>query len=113
MKINKRLEIGIKAIGVLKQKEAPTKTEDLSKAVDTSVKFLEQIMCDLSKAGIVYVKRGRGGGYIVNPDYKEITAFSIASALGDEFSIFLGGTPPSVSDKLNNEITEAFLRIKL
>lgn len=113
MRINKRTEVGIKAIGVLRTKGTPTKTKVLSDEISTTVSFLEQVMCELSKAGIVFVKRGKSGGYVINPDYQEITAYNVASALGQEFNIYLSGPPTNSTERLNYEITEAFLRTKI
>lgn len=107
MKLNKKLEIGINAVRVLKTKTDATKTADLAVEVGTTVNFLEQIMRNLKNAGIVDVKRGPGGGYMLNTS-KNVTAYDVAKAVGRDFgSLSFGSEEPA--DRLRKSIVDAFL----
>lgn len=112
MKLTRKLEIGINAVNVLKSKTGPTKVADMTTDVGTTVNFLEQIMRNLREAGIVSVKRGPGGGYILNKEVP-VTAMQVAEALksapvGNKMS--LDGTPVG---RLNKALAEAFLNTSI
>lgn len=105
MKLNKKVELGIKAVNALKTRETPTRTADLATEVGTTVSFLEQIMRNLRTAGVVTVKRGPGGGYTLDRT-KTVTAYTVAMAVGREL-----GTPStdnSSTGKLKNAILNAY-----
>lgn len=105
MKLNKKVELGIKAVNALKGRIAPTRTADIASQVGTTINFLEQIMRNLRAAGLVTVKRGPGGGYMLNED-KLITAYLVAEAVGRKLGApSTDGTP---NGRLKNAILEAF-----
>lgn len=64
------------------------KIKDISKRQDISVKYLEQIITTLSKAGYVRGERGPQGGYRLGMDPKDITAGMIVRLME-------GGTAPA------------------
>lgn len=64
------------------------KIKDISKRQDISVKYLEQIITSLSKAGYVKGERGPQGGYRLGMDAKDITAGMIVRLME-------GGTAPA------------------
>lgn len=105
MKLNKKVELGIKAVNALKNRQTPTRTADIASEVGTTVNFLEQIMRNLRSAGIVTVKRGPGGGYSLDTS-KTVTAYLVAQAVGREL-----GTPSAdgtSTGRLKNAILDAF-----
>lgn len=112
MKLTKKLEIGIQAMEVLKRKNGPTQTARLAEEVGTTVPFLEQVMKDLRKAGLVSTKKGPGGGYIFNAEKNPMSCFDVAQALGEDFELQILSTP-TLSEKLNNSILEAFLKTRI
>lgn len=112
MKLNKKVEIGINAVSALKRREGFASSKDIAAEVGTTVNFLEQIMRNLRQGGIVNVKRGPGGGYALNKE-NEVTAYSVAKAVGrfnDELD-----TPndPHPSAQLRNNILQAYQNVKL
>lgn len=111
MKLNKKLEIGISAVLVLKKHGGLMKITDLIKEVDTTEDFLKQIMMELRSGGVVTVKRGPGGGYSINEN-TELTAYSIAKAVG-RFPDNLKVGDTSLTAQLHNNIIEAFRNTKL
>ena len=109
MKLNKKLEIGINAVNILKTKTTATRTSDLALEIGTTVNFLEQIMRNLRTAGIVTVKRGPGGGYSLNREtFGNVTALDVANAVGRNISstTTTGGAPVG---RLNQAIVDAFV----
>jgi Rrf2 family protein len=106
MKLNKKLEIGINAVNVLKTREGSTRTTDLAGEIGTTVDFLKQVMRNLKQAGIVTVCRGPGGGYALNRENGPITALQVAKAVGRDFGAISFDQAPT--SRLSKAIVEAF-----
>lgn len=110
MKLTKNVEIGINALNALKSKTDYARVADLAVEVGTTIHFLEQIMRNLKNAGLVTVKRGPGGGYVLQKDAK-ITAYQVAQALGKDFgTLRLDEAPVS---RLHKSIVDAFLKTEI
>jgi Rrf2 family protein len=58
----------------------------VSKEEDISNKYLEQIISSFVKAGIIKGSRGKGGGYSIIKDPKNLTVYDIACSLGEDFT---------------------------
>ena len=56
---------------------APVSVKDISSRQDISVKYLEQVVSILSKAGLIRSFRGNAGGYKLNVDPENCTAGDI------------------------------------
>lgn len=112
MKLTRKLEIGINAVNVLKTKTGPTKVADMTTDVGTTVNFLEQIMRNLREAGIVSVKRGPGGGYILNKE-APVTAMQVARALKSEPVASDSAIDQSPVGRLNQALKLAFLNTSI
>lgn len=111
MRLNKKLEIGINAIGALKKRNGFVRTKDIAIEIGTTVSFLEQIMRNLLTSGIVKVKRGPGGGYSLNKE-SEITALSVARAVGT-FKDIAHEDNGSMALELCKNVVEAYRSTKL
>jgi len=107
MKLNKKLEVGINAVNMLKNREGPTRTSDLANTIDTTINFLEQVMRNLRQAGLVTVRRGPGGGYVLNRENGPITAWHVAKAVGRDFGTVSFDQAPT--SRLNKAIVDAFI----
>ncbi|HAQ28603.1 MAG TPA: Rrf2 family transcriptional regulator [Ruminococcaceae bacterium] len=59
------------------QSAAPVSVKDISSRQDISVKYLEQVVSILSKAGLIRSFRGNAGGYKLNVDPEKCTAGDI------------------------------------
>lgn len=106
MKLNKKVELGINAVNALKKYETPVRIQDIAVEVGTTVTFLAQIMRNLRDAGIVTVKRGPGGGYVLTKG-STVTAYHVAKAVGRDFgTMSLDDAPLS---RLGKALTEAFV----
>jgi len=111
MKLTRKLEIGINAVNILKTKTGPTRVVDMTVDVGTTVNFLEQIMRNLREAGIVSVKRGPGGGYILNKG-SIVTAMTVANAIGEDLgSLQLDEVTPV--GRLRTAVVNAFLNTSI
>jgi Rrf2 family transcriptional regulator, cysteine metabolism repressor len=68
MKISRRAEYALRALIelALHQDQQPFQAQELSRRERISIKFLEQILLDLKKAGLLQSRRGAGGGYTLN-----------------------------------------------
>lgn len=110
MILNKKVELGLKAIAALRTKHEAARTQDLAVEIGTTVNFLEQIMRSLRVAGLVESLRGPGGGYVVNEEAR-ITAWHVAKALGHDFGTVSFDTDPN--SQLLKSITEAFASVQL
>lgn len=68
--ISKKTKYGLKALAYLAKKPsgAPVSTAEIAKSENISPKFLESILAELKKSGIIGSKKGKGGGcYLIKP----------------------------------------------
>lgn len=72
--ISKKTKYAIKALVVLGKNYgmAPMQIFRIAEEEKIPKKFLEQILLDLRNAGLLFSKKGAGGGYSLNKDPKEI-----------------------------------------
>ncbi len=111
MKLNKKLEIGINAVGALKKRDGFVTASEIADEIGTTVNFLEQIMRNLRTGGLVLVKRGPGGGYSLNPK-ATLTAYNVAKSVG-RFPNASREDSSSVNTKLRKNIIDAFRNTRI
>jgi len=72
--LSKKTKYGIKALTYLAKQENrnPVQIATISKSENISLKFLESILLTLKKNGVLGSKKGKGGGYYLLKDPKEI-----------------------------------------
>ena len=72
--LSKKTKYGIKALTFLaRQKDnSPVQIAEIAKSENISIKFLESILLLLRHAGFLGAKKGKGGGYYLIKDPKEI-----------------------------------------
>ncbi|MFT5470598.1 MAG: Rrf2 family protein [Verrucomicrobiales bacterium] len=101
MSISKKAEYALRALTILATRSAaaPVQAQDLAAAGQLPVKFLEQILLALKRAGLLRSKRGAGGGYLLNRTPAEISLAevirSVDGAQMDEASTGLNGLDSS------------------
>ncbi len=73
--ISKKTKYGIKALTFLARQEdqTPVAIADIAKSENISIKFLESILLLLRNSGFLGAKKGKGGGYYLIKDPKEIS----------------------------------------
>ncbi|MFP5437149.1 MAG: RrF2 family transcriptional regulator [Bacteroidia bacterium] len=81
--LSKKTKYGLKAlIFIARQDPAiPILISDISEKEQIPKKFLEAILLDLKKFGILGSKKGKGGGYYLMKDPKTVTAATLIRVL--------------------------------
>ncbi|MFT6749361.1 MAG: Rrf2 family protein, partial [Flavobacterium sp.] len=81
--LSRKTKYGIKALIYIakKDKSVPILISEISEKETISKKFLEIILLDLKKFGILGSKKGKGGGYYLLKDPKEISIASLIRIL--------------------------------
>ncbi|WP_299387398.1 Rrf2 family transcriptional regulator [uncultured Lacinutrix sp.] len=81
--LSKKTKYGIKAlVHLAKQEErSPVQIGTISLAENISQKFLESILLSLKKTGILGSKKGKGGGYYLLKDPKDIPMTTVMRVL--------------------------------
>src|SRR6201989_2171156 len=67
--LSKKSQYSFQALMYLseKEKEGPVLIAEISKKKKIPLKFLENILLELKKAGVLESKKGKGGGYLLAP----------------------------------------------
>lgn len=81
--LSKRTKYGLKALIFIAKRQdmAPVLISEISEAECIPKKFLEAILLDLKKHGVLGSKKGKGGGYYLFKDPAEITMASLIRVL--------------------------------
>jgi Rrf2 family protein len=77
--LSKKSQYAFKALAYLTEKfnQGPVLISEISKKKQVPLKFLENILLELKKAGILESKKGKGGGYYLKKDPSEIRVATI------------------------------------
>jgi Rrf2 family protein len=76
--------------------DAPVSAERLAEAQDIPVNFLENILLDLRRAGIVESRRGAAGGYLLAKPAKEIVLADVVRAVEGPLASVRGLSPDAL-----------------
>lgn len=79
------------------QPEAHTSAEQIAQAQDIPQKFLQTILCDLRRAGIVVSRRGVDGGYRLGQPAGEISIADVIRAVDGPLATVRGERPQDLS----------------
>ncbi len=113
MKISTKGRYGLRAMYdlALHYNEQPISLKDISERQDISHYYLEQLMTNLRKKGLVKSVRGAQGGYILNGTPEDITVGSIFRALEGDLSLVVCGEDNESPDctKQNDCATKTIL----
>lgn len=95
MRISRKAEYALRALTAMARKplSATSQIEELAAAGHIPVKFLEQILLTLKKAGLLKSRRGVGGGYQLDLPASRITLAEILTAIDGPFRP-MSCTPP-------------------
>ncbi len=88
MRFSQKTEYGIRAMVALAQEydKGLISVKQLSEREDIPTAFLEQIMADLRRTGLVTSSRGASGGYRLSNSPKITTVSQVVSALEEDLS---------------------------
>ncbi len=72
--LSKKTQYAFKALTFMaeRKKDGPVLIAEISKRKKIPLKFLENILLELRKAGLLESKKGKGGGYFFKVDPKDI-----------------------------------------
>ena len=81
--LSRKTKYGLKALSYLagNVEDAPVPISVISTSENISVKFLESILLTLKKSGFLASKKGKGGGYYLLKDAKDISIASVYRVL--------------------------------
>jgi Rrf2 family protein len=79
MKISKDFEIAMNILSYLKKQKFAVTSDELAQVVGSTPDFVQQIMAKLRKNHLVTSLRGPGGGYHLNPNCVDTTAFDVVT----------------------------------
>ena len=81
--LSKKTKYGLKALAFLASREdrKPIQISEIAKHENISQKFLESILLTLRKAGLLGSKKGKGGGYYLFKEPKEIQMTAVMRVL--------------------------------
>ncbi len=90
MKFNTKTRYGVRVVLELAlnaHREGGTFQKEIAESQDVSVKYLDQIIASLKKAGLVHNVGGKKSGYILARPANEISVYDVYSAFEDELAI--------------------------
>jgi Rrf2 family protein len=77
--------------------DAHRNAESIAQAQDIPQKFLQTILCDLRRAGIVASRRGVDGGYRLGMPAKDISVADVVRAVDGPLATVRGERPQDLS----------------
>ncbi len=97
MDISARTDYAVRALLMLAERQAsslgPASTDELARQQELPRKFLEAILADLRRAGIVASQRGPAGGYLLARPAAEVSVGSVFRAVAGPLAEVRGLRP--------------------
>ncbi len=89
MRISSKAEYGVLALVdlALRQDAGPTKIREIADRRNIPKKYLEQVLLDLKRGGIVGSSRGKNGGYYLDRDPEDVTIMEVLEILEEQTSL--------------------------
>jgi Rrf2 family protein len=87
--LSKKSQYAFQALMYLseKEKDGPVLIAEISKKKKIPLKFLENILLELKKAGILESKKGKGGGYFFGKDPSQVTLATVMRLIDGPISL--------------------------
>lgn len=94
MQISKKADYALRAMAILAAlpPDGTMQAQELAETGKVPIKFLEQILLVLKRAGFLRSKRGVGGGYRLARESRFISVAEVIEAVDGELLRFLDGT---------------------
>jgi Rrf2 family protein len=100
MRISAKADYAVRAVLVLagrrERDPGPVKIEDVARAGGVPPKFLESILVQLKRGGLVDSKRGADGGYWLARPAEEISVADVLRAIDGPLTLVAGRRPGQV-----------------
>jgi len=93
MRLSARVDYALRAVAELAAANAPRTVEQLSSAQNIPNKYLESILGELRRAGLLRSQRGPDGGYRLARSPAEISIADVIRALDGELANVRGSRP--------------------
>lgn len=107
--INKKTKYALRAIQALalRNHEGPVLIADLAQQENIPKKFLEQILLDLKKAGLLISTKGKGGGYRLAKSPSEISVGTIIRVIEGPLALVpcVSQQNPGLCDECHDPMT--------
>ena len=90
MKFNTKTRYGVRVVFELAlnvNKEGGTLQKEIAESQNVSIKYLDQIISSLKKAGLISNIAGKKSGYVLARPANEISIFDVYSAFEDNLAI--------------------------
>ncbi len=99
MRVSARADYAVRALVELaaRRSDLPVKAEQIADAQDIPLKFLENILADLRRAGFVESRRGVEGGYRLLQPATEVTVAAVIRAVEGPLASVRGERPQSLA----------------
>jgi Rrf2 family protein len=98
MRVSARVDYGVRAVLELAAAQGrPVKGDDIARAQDIPLNFLENILADLRNADLVRTQRGPAGGYWLARSPEEIPLAEVIRAVEGPLASVRGEPPEAVS----------------
>ncbi|MGW2640007.1 RrF2 family transcriptional regulator [Streptomyces sp. NPDC001348] len=99
MRISARADYAVRAVLELavRNDDGPVKAEEIAAVQDIPHKFLEGILGDLRRAGIVGSRRGGGGGYRLAREASDLTVADVIRAVDGPIVSVRGERPTGLA----------------
>jgi Rrf2 family transcriptional regulator, cysteine metabolism repressor len=104
MKLSTKVRYGMRAIVEIATtaKTEPLSISQIAESQDVSKKYLESLLVQLKKQGILQSLRGQKGGYMLNKDPQDITVYEITEALDGPVTLVHCGTDGEKCNRKNS-----------
>jgi Rrf2 family protein len=95
VRISAKVDYAVRALCEVaaRSADAPVKAEEIARAQDIPLSFLENILVDLKRAGFVRSQRGQVGGYRMAAAPSSITIADVIRAVEGPLASVRGGPP--------------------
>ncbi|MCP4311214.1 MAG: Rrf2 family transcriptional regulator [Bacteroidetes bacterium] len=90
MKFNTKTRYGVRVVLELalnEEKNGGTFQKEIAESQDVSVKYLDQLISSLKKAGLVSNVAGKKSGYVLLRPAREITIYDVYTAFEDDLAL--------------------------
>lgn len=114
MRVSAKTDYAIRAAAELASTDGdPVKGEELAEAQDIPLQFLEQILLELKKAGIVRTRRGARGGYWLARPASDVSLAEVIRAVEGPIANVQSAPPESITYRGNAEsLQEVWIAVR-
>jgi Rrf2 family protein len=98
MQVSAKVDYAVRAVLEVASRDTDRVTRDeLSEAQDIPPRYLEVVLTDLRRAGLLFGHRGSSGGYSLGRPAETITVADVARAVDGPLALVQGRRPEDVS----------------